>query len=129
MLKGIINVVLCAVFLIQSFSATYILVNFEINRKEIAKTLCVKKDEPKNCCQGSCHLKKQLQAEEKKEQAPVNSRKNLKEVQLFCQKSPALNFNPHFLFEISFSPFQITETNSIPLSVFHPPCLNCNPTV
>jgi hypothetical protein len=123
-LKTSIHILLIALFLTQAFSTTLILVNFTLNRKEIAKTLCVKKDEPKNCCQGSCHLKKQLQAEEKKEQSPSSTIKSIKEVQLFCQKNTTIHFNPHVLSEKAFTPFQITETTSFPLSVFHPPCLS-----
>jgi len=33
---------------------------FKANREYIAKELCVKRDDPGNHCQGSCHLKKKL---------------------------------------------------------------------
>jgi len=98
-------------------------VSFRLNRKEIAKTLCVKKDEPTNCCQGSCHLKKQLQAEEKKEQSPSSPVKSIKQVQLFCQQNTLIQFSSYVLSEKAFTPFHVTETTSFPLSVFHPPCL------
>lgn len=38
-----------------------IYIDFKINQDYIAKELCVMKDKPDNCCQGNCHLKKQLE--------------------------------------------------------------------
>ena len=37
-----------------------------VNRTYIAATLCVKRDEPGNCCQGKCYLTKKIT------EAPVN---------------------------------------------------------
>jgi hypothetical protein len=97
-------------------------VNFEINREKIARTLCVKKEEPKNCCQGSCHLKKQLQEEEKKERTPASSMKLIKQIQLFCYKNILFTFHPSLLTEKASTPFEFPEAKPFAMQVFHPPC-------
>lgn len=55
-------------FVIQNGSKLYIIVSFAINQDYIAKNLCVNKDVPESCCQGKCHLEKELIADEKKEE-------------------------------------------------------------
>jgi hypothetical protein len=35
-------------------------IEYALNKEYIAKNLCINRDKPKNCCQGKCHLKKQL---------------------------------------------------------------------
>ncbi len=35
-------------------------VEYALNKDYIAKNLCVNRDKPKSCCQGKCHLNKQL---------------------------------------------------------------------
>jgi len=35
-------------------------IEYALNKDYIAKNLCVNRDKPKSCCQGKCHLKKQL---------------------------------------------------------------------
>jgi hypothetical protein len=38
----------------------YSFIRFTINQEEIAKTSCVKRNEPKSCCKGKCQLEKEL---------------------------------------------------------------------
>lgn len=53
------------------FSGT--LVQFGLNQKEIAKTLCVKKEVPNNTCQGKCHLVKMMKvADQEGENKPAS---------------------------------------------------------
>lgn len=35
-------------------------IEYALNKDYIAKNLCINRDKPKSCCQGKCHLKKQL---------------------------------------------------------------------
>jgi len=121
-MKSFINSLLAVLFLYQALSTTFILVNFELNRERIAKTLCVKKAERGNCCQGSCHLKKQLQAEEKKEQAPARNPKLVKQFPLFCQKQAGFDLQPLLMLETGFLPFQCSKITSHSAAIFHPPC-------
>ena len=106
----------------QNFSKLFIVANFEMNRDIIAQTLCVKKAEPENCCKGSCHLKKQLDSDEKKQEAPGRTKRNSEEVQ-FCQIFQTISF---------IQPVQAETSNENGLylehfpeepssSIFHPP--------
>lgn len=60
-------------FVFQNGTKLYIIVNFAINQDYIAKNLCVNKDVPESCCEGKCHLEKELIEEEKKEEGKENS--------------------------------------------------------
>ncbi len=106
---------------LQSFSKMIILVNFQINNDYISKNLCVKKEVKNNCCKGSCHLKKQLQEEEKKEQSPASSLKNVKEFQIFCQYNSSFKFQSSLLLETDFTPFKGLTAFQPSFSIFHPP--------
>lgn len=105
----------------QSFSTILILINFQLNKEYISKNLCVQKEVKDNCCKGSCHLKKQLKEEEKKEQSPANSLKDIKEFQIFCQINSFFQFQPDILLQMDFIPFAHPKTASISSSIFHPP--------
>lgn len=107
--------------LLQNFSKIIIYVNFTLNRDYIAKNLCVKKSEPDNCCKGSCHLQKELDKEEKKEQAPVNPIKNKSEIQLISQNNSGIYIfsYPDINDLISYYPFDLTKKNAP--SIFRPP--------
>ena len=63
----------------QISSKSLILFNFILNQKEIAATLCVKKEIPNNCCQGSCHLTKQLETQ-KENETPDTKVENTEEI-------------------------------------------------
>ena len=120
-MKYLLLILVGAGITFQSFSKMIILINFQLNKEYIAKNLCVQKEIEDNCCKGSCHLKQQLQEEEKKEPAPANSLKDMKEFQIFCQNMPPFKFQPHLLRETGFIPFIHSSTSSIPFSIFHPP--------
>lgn len=36
------------------------IIEYALNKEYIAKNLCVNRDKPKSCCEGKCHLKKEL---------------------------------------------------------------------
>lgn len=105
----------------QNMSKIVILVNFQRNREYIAKNLCVKKEIKGNCCQGGCHLTKELQKEEKKE-APANSfLKDKSEMTIFCQQI----FRPNLLNsgtqQVHLTPYSERELQPVSFSIFHPP--------
>ena len=78
-MKQVTTYILVLLILFQPFSKIWIVVSFKINQESIAKTLCVKKEIENNTCQGMCHLKKQLDKEDEKEQkqAPTNTKNNV----------------------------------------------------
>src|SRR5438477_8508686 len=57
----------------QTFSKNLILLNFRLNRKAIAATLCENRFKPKSCCHGTCYLRKQLAKDEKTQDSPFNN--------------------------------------------------------
>jgi len=56
----------------QSLVKSIIVVHYQVNKTAITKKYCENKAKPKMHCDGKCHLKKQLQKEEKREQAPIS---------------------------------------------------------
>jgi len=71
-------------FLLQLSSRVNVLIYYQINKDYIAKNLCEKKDEPESCCEGSCHLSKELiKIEEQENPNPINQgNKNVKTEEL-----------------------------------------------
>ncbi|MES2138413.1 MAG: hypothetical protein V4511_01810 [Bacteroidota bacterium] len=107
--------------LLQNFNKIIIYANFELNREFIAKTLCEKRGIRANKCNGSCHLKKQLAKEEKKEQSPTNPTKEKVEVQFFSEinsNAPFFNSSLTTILSTSYS-FSLSEKHLH--TVFQPP--------
>lgn len=50
-------------FLLQTWSPTFIQFHFELNQEALALEFCINKDKPELHCEGQCHLKKQLEAD------------------------------------------------------------------
>lgn len=48
-------------------------IDYAINKDYIAKNLCIKKDIPNNCCQGKCHLNKQIKKVEETNKTKDNN--------------------------------------------------------
>lgn len=105
----------------QSFSKLIILANFQLNKEYISKNLCVKKAVKNNDCKGQCHLKKQLQKEERSEHFPANSLKAIKEVQIICQNFIPFRFHSGLILVTNFAPLNNLLILPHPFSVFHPP--------
>lgn len=63
------------------------------NRTYIASTLCIKRDEPGNCCQGSCYLNQKLS---QTPSTPLGNEEKLPELSRgfdLAELSPALPFS------------------------------------
>ncbi len=115
--------VLVSVFLLQTFSKTIILADFEINKEYIAKVLCVNKSKPKMHCNGKCHLKKELNKAEKEEQSSPNPENEKYEFQLFTESG--FNIDLHNSLDVISNSFLSDYTFHLsdkhPNSIFHPP--------
>lgn len=105
----------------QTFSNSFILINYQMNKDYISKNLCENKDKPMLHCNGKCHLRKQLAKEEKKENTPFSQNMKVKfEVQYISENSIAVvcssekvnKLNCDFSFFIPSSPTTF---------IFHPP--------
>lgn len=72
-------------------------------------------------CDGKCHLKKQLEKEEKKEQSPANPGKEKNEIQLFSENKLSSPLFHHIVTSelMTYYSFHLSEKHLY--SVFHPP--------
>lgn len=114
--------ILCGL-IAQLFGKYIVLASFEINKEYIVKELCVQKEEPDNCCQGSCHLKKEL---EKQDDANTNSQNQQKvkfeqeqNIQTFLKFYPIIHLLS--ICEANQKAFTLTSYSK---AIFHPPCFS-----
>lgn len=70
-MRGILSILLLASFLMVNLSKSFILVNYEINKKEITQKYCINKDKPQMHCCGKCLLKRKLAEQEEQQKLPV----------------------------------------------------------
>ncbi len=118
-MKSLIAILIIFSFLFQSFSKFAIIINYQINKEYIAKNLCIKKDEPENCCEGKCHLNKQLEEEDKKTEELPNIIKDKFEKEQYCQSD-----GKFYLFgtcDVLMNEFKTVSLTKIPHTIFHPP--------
>jgi hypothetical protein len=120
-MKNLFIILLSLGILFQSLNKGLIFVNFQVNKEYIAKNLCVKKAIQNNTCKGKCHLKKQLQEAEKKDQSPSQSSKQIEEFQIFCQQTLPFQFNHELLINREYTLFTEGVTSSYSFSIFQPP--------
>lgn len=61
-LKPVLGITLVLALLFGLFLPSLVVLEFHMNRAEIIRTKCVQRalPEERNCCKGSCHLKKEL---------------------------------------------------------------------
>ena len=57
-----------AALLAQTFSKSFLVLNYQWNKDYIARVLCVNRDKPGMKCEGKCYLCKKLKADAKKDQ-------------------------------------------------------------
>ena len=103
-----------------TFSKAIALLDYRLNEKYIASSLCENRNRPACCCHGRCFLKKQLQKDEDgKNSFPFSKDKS--DVSLFCQINesghihdlrPQKNFRDRYLH---------CKYSSLLAPVFHPP--------
>ena len=72
-MKSLFTLFLTSLILLQPMLRFGITLSFQLNQKEIAKSLCVKKNIQGNTCQGKCYLKKQLKKAEEAEKKAAAS--------------------------------------------------------
>lgn len=119
----IVCFVLVSVFLLQSLSKTIVVADYQINKEYIAKVLCVNKSKPKMHCNGKCHLKKELNKAEKKDQSPANPLNEKNEIQLFSQSNSTVALFSSVIVTTSnlISDYSFHLSDKHLDSIFHPP--------
>jgi hypothetical protein len=121
-LKSIIAIALASLFFLQSAEKLIIVANYELNKEYISKNLCENKAKPMMHCNGKCHLRKQLQKEDKKENAPSNNVKEKFEVQFFYENKATnlSSYNTNVPTKLN-SNYLFSDYSKHLLSIFHPP--------
>ena len=106
----------------QTFSKGLIVLNFKVNQKAIAASLCENRNKPRSCCHGKCYLTKQLNKDERSQDIPLNGGSSLKfEVVLYSEKKvethhPLINDKP-----VHVSRYTDPISQKVIGAVFHPP--------
>jgi hypothetical protein len=119
-LKLLISILLCTVFILQPVSKLLIVINYELNKISIAQNFCENKAKPKMHCNGKCHLKKQLEKEDKKEQPLPGSSKEKSEVQ-FHSIAVISELTLTSTERVSYFMYSFSFPDAPAFSVFHPP--------
>ena len=104
-----------------TFSKSIALLDYQLNEKYIASTLCENRGKPACCCHGKCFLKKQLQKDEETGKSKLPFTRDKFESSLFWQET-SRNFLQIPGLEKNFSDFYLPRHyNSFLSPVFHPP--------
>ena len=98
-------------------------IEYAVFKDYIAKNLCINKDKPKSCCEGKCHLKKQIEKsnEAKENEDKGSDRKDIsQEVNEFITSSVSIPqaTEIHFSCEIY---SKLIITTQVDKSIFVPP--------
>jgi hypothetical protein len=120
-LKRFFAILILTGVLFQSLGKVIIMINFELNRKSIAETLCIKKEIKGNCCKGKCHLKKQLDEDDKRTEGNTTISKDKSETQFFSQVSKLIPSGMNLSYINNYISMTAEKTSSSSVSIFHPP--------
>ncbi len=102
-------------------SSLIIVAGYKMNKAYITENFCENIDEPDMCCEGMCHVEKQLKAESDKAESPNSTLKEKQETVQFFQSNKIFAFascenrptNIFFYLQI------LLSKNSA--DIFHPP--------
>ncbi|MGE0635919.1 MAG: hypothetical protein AB7G44_17465 [Bacteroidia bacterium] len=119
-MKTTLTISLAFLFLLQSFTRTFIIVNYQVNKDYISNVLCENKEKKAMHCEGKCHLKKELDKEEKSENTPAGSGKEKFEITLFNE-----SISEFFIHTASKAIYPADYNAILPqnfsFAIFHPP--------
>ena len=122
MLKKIPATLLLLAFVVQTFSAPFIRLDYFFNRADYARN-CVNKARPKMNCNGKCQVMKKILEEEKKEQKDLENKMNSKVEVLSSLSFYSTLIIPGYtcLHGRQYNSFTRGHEIKMPRSVFHPP--------
>ena len=119
--RRVISLSLLAVFLLHTLSKVFVHAEYLLHRDFIAKNLCENRDDARLHCNGQCHLRKQLEKQDEKEQTPVSPGDEKREIQLFSQQVECPNIFSGVIVHMV-SQYYVTSLSEEHLhAVFHPP--------
>ena len=107
----------------QCAAKSIIYISFKNNQKQLAETVCEKKNKPNSCCAAKCYLDKEIKKEEKRQSDSSTSIKDK------AEKSELRSGFITFLFAppVLMNDYKMISVKSLPnnflTSVFHPPSL------
>lgn len=119
-MKKIVAITLLLGVLLQMLSKLVIIGDYQLNKSYIAENLCENKSKPQMHCEGKCHLKKQLEKEDKRENPVPSQNTKENEVQFFSALE-SLNFATSLTGTSSYSNYFYSIATAHPGSIFHPP--------
>ncbi len=120
-MKSFFAILLASLFLLQSAEKFMIVVNYELNKASITSNFCENKAKPTMHCNGKCHLKKQLQQQDKKENSPTNSLREKLEIQILTEnKKQTFICHPSIIIQQKAIYLFKNYSNSLD-TIFHPP--------
>ena len=122
-MKKLFSILLLSAFLMPQFVKIGVFVSFKANQDFIAKVLCINKDKPEMKCNGKCHLAKELNKTESKDENLPITISNKTEITLFIEDQEVLEFEKLFYFTTKerFSDIKKDYHSSFIDGVFHPP--------
>ncbi|MDE5421590.1 hypothetical protein L3073_05185 [Ancylomarina sp. DW003] len=119
-MKQIAVYLLLFLFSIQSFDRALIRLNFQLNQDYYA-SICTNKDKPELNCNGCCHLKEQLN-ENEKEKTSKDKFINKKSIELYTPVSfSGLKVPVSYFLKNTYLPFQVLHPLNYCADIFHPP--------
>lgn len=121
MLKRIAAAILLMAFVVQTFSAPFIRLDYFFNQADYAKN-CVNKARPKMHCNGRCQVMKKILAEEKEKQQ-ADERKMGSKLEVISSKSFFTSTIAIVSVQLQNTFYIIDDKSSFDIShaVFHPP--------
>lgn len=108
--------------MIQVFSTSLILLNYEVNISYITENFCENTDKPELHCNGKCHLNKQIKADSEQKSETPASYTEITPIVLACQESSEIEFKFQLGESLStISPYDEGHYSNLIHSIFHPP--------
>jgi hypothetical protein len=98
-----------------------VLVGFQLNRIYIIQNLCENRFVPEKKCQGSCHLKKELDKQQKNQSSSESRLQEVMEVNYVLQDNHPLAPRPETLIDMLFPLVESPQPEDIYLPVWVPP--------
>lgn len=123
MRKQLITVFLMMIWCCQLSGRYMVMFEFYLNQAYVAQNLCVNKDKPQLHCNGKCHLRKQLNEEERRDQNNPERRAENK-AEIFYDASFAIaDITPAYtILDVTYnSPDCIGKPIDQTYTIFHPP--------
>lgn len=121
-LKLLLSISLTIILFLNLFSSVFVYTLFKINQNEIAKTICVLREQKNNTCNGNCVLKAELKKQAGNEQKHATLLKEKIEIPYTITE---IEYNFSFIKieeTTKISSFcKIAKTKPILFRVFHPP--------